>query len=200
MTAALLMLDERHEGFPAREPHDGNSYELGSIGGHNIVIACLPHGSIGTTSAAAVAMKMIATFPSVRIGLLVGIGAGVSRKVRWGDVVVGSPDGDLPGVVQWDMGKAVSRGKFTRTGSLNKAPASLRTTISRLQAHLGGSTESKVPQYLKAMLEHPRMGKFVRSDQTRYVLFKPSNPHKDAPDDLVEDNTDEEVESDDMDR
>ncbi|KAK8123111.1 hypothetical protein PG984_011781 [Apiospora sp. TS-2023a] len=199
MTAAIAMLDERHEGYPRREPHDDNNYELGSISGHNIIIACLPHGNIGTTSAAAVAMKMITTFPSVRVVLMVGIGGGVSKKVRLGDVVVGSPDGNLPGVVQWDMGKAVSGGKFTRTGSLNKTPASLRTTISKLVAHHDGG-ESKVLQYLEAMLKHPGRGKFQRPEQTPDVLFKSSNPHKDAPDDPVEDDNEEIVDSDDMDQ
>ena len=131
---------------------------------------------------------------------MVGIGGGVSRKVRLGDVVVGSPDDCFPGVVQWDMGKAVSGGKFTRTGSLNKTPTSLRTTISKLQAHHDEGAESKVPQYLKAMLEHPGRGKFARPEQTRDVLFKPLNPHKDAPDDPAEDDTEEEVDSDDVDR
>jgi hypothetical protein len=39
-TAALEMLDEEHERLP-KPPTDHNVYSLGSIGGHNVVIAGL---------------------------------------------------------------------------------------------------------------------------------------------------------------
>jgi len=59
---------------------DQNSYTLGTMGGHNIVIAVLP-GS-GTNSAATVAIQLLNDFPSIRFGLLVGIGGGVPAKRR----------------------------------------------------------------------------------------------------------------------
>jgi hypothetical protein len=55
-TAATAMLDH-------------NTYTLGSIGKHNIVIACLPKGKLGTGSAATVATQMVGTFPSTRAKL-----------------------------------------------------------------------------------------------------------------------------------
>ncbi|KAK2752910.1 nacht and ankyrin domain protein [Colletotrichum kahawae] len=88
-TAAIAMLDQRHPNVPNMQPPtDTNAYTLGSIGGHNIVIVCLPKGQIGVVSAATVATNMVSTFPAIKIGLLVGIGGGVpSNKVRLGDVV-----------------------------------------------------------------------------------------------------------------
>lgn len=41
--AAVAMLDERHEPL-SQNPADHNSYCLGSVGPHNVVIACLPSG------------------------------------------------------------------------------------------------------------------------------------------------------------
>ncbi|KAK4656897.1 hypothetical protein QC762_208180 [Podospora pseudocomata] len=146
-TAATAMLDHRHGDLP-KPPNDHNTYTLGSIGNHNIVIACLPKGEIGTNSAATVATSMANAFPSIKIGLMVGIGGGIPPKVRLGDVVISSPVGQYPGVVQWDLGKAKEGGKFERTGSLNNPPASLRTALTKLETEHEMSG-SKIPQYLE---------------------------------------------------
>ncbi|KAL3491234.1 purine and uridine phosphorylase [Aspergillus germanicus] len=130
--AATVMLDELHEDLPI-PAGDHNTYTLGSIGSHNVVIACLPKGQMGTNSAAAVATRIVNTFPSIRTGLMVGIGGGIPPKVRLGDVVVGTPSGQWPGVVQWDFGKAESEG-FRRIGALNNPPALLLTALSKLEA------------------------------------------------------------------
>ncbi|KAF6814531.1 kinesin light chain protein, partial [Colletotrichum musicola] len=96
--AARAFLDEEHGGPRHVAQHDNNSYVLGCIGSHNVVIAALPEGEYGTTSAATVARDMLHSFPNVRIGLMVGIGGGApSQKhdIRLGDIVVSKPgDGD----------------------------------------------------------------------------------------------------------
>ena len=73
MAAAKAMLDEIHANLPT-SPNDQNTYLLGRICGHNVIVACLPSGVYGTTSAAAVANQMLSTFRSIRFGLMVGIG------------------------------------------------------------------------------------------------------------------------------
>src|SRR5437016_566745 len=50
MAVAGAMLDEIHADLKTH-PNDNNTYILGRIGEHNIVIACLPLGVYGTTSA-----------------------------------------------------------------------------------------------------------------------------------------------------
>ncbi|RYP62353.1 hypothetical protein DL771_009766 [Monosporascus sp. 5C6A] len=79
-TAATAMLDQRHADLP-KPSNDPNTYTLGSIGRHNIVITCLPKGKIGTISAATVAARVISTFLSVKFGLMVGIGGGIPPKI-----------------------------------------------------------------------------------------------------------------------
>ncbi|KAJ5527190.1 Tetratricopeptide-like helical [Penicillium frequentans] len=143
MTAAKTMLDELH-GPLAQPKSDHNAYTSGSIGGHNIVIACLPSGVYGTTSAAVVLAHMLPTFPSLRFGLMVGIGGGVPSKdadIRLGDVVISMPTATSGGVVQYDYGKTLRDGCFQRTGSLNKPPQYLLTAISQMRSNTtGGST------------------------------------------------------------
>src|SRR5215469_7694619 len=90
LIAAAAMLDETHPDLP-RPSNDHNAYTLGRISGHHVVLACLPKGEIGNNNAATVATQMIATFPSIKFGLMVGIGGGVPKTVRLGDVVVSIP-------------------------------------------------------------------------------------------------------------
>ncbi|KAI9697547.1 MAG: hypothetical protein M1820_007746 [Bogoriella megaspora] len=159
MAAARAMLDEIHPDL-ALDTHDTNAYTLGTICGHNAVIACLPAGVYGTTAAATVASRMLSTFRSIETRLMVGIGGGVPTEkhdIRLGDIVVGVPSPDYAAVVQYDLGKTLADGLFHRTGQLNKPPLSLLTAVSKLQAihRLGGS---QLPSILsKVFDEYPSM-------------------------------------------
>ncbi|KAK5988372.1 Ankyrin-R-like protein [Cladobotryum mycophilum] len=175
-TAATAMLDEMHDDLP-KPGRDTNAYTLGSIGKHNIVIACLPDGEIGTSSAANVVTQMVNTFPFIKFGLMVGIGGGIPPEVRLGDVVVSKPVGLLSGVVQWDLGKATQGGKFERTGSLNRPPKALLTALTKLRT----SHEMKGPkirQYLDNVeKDWPRLApRYTRSDTLSDPLLEPENP------------------------
>lgn len=153
------MLSEEHS-RPSdfnRPNSDTNVYAWGSIreGGveHNLVIASLPSGKYGSVSAATVATTMLSSFPEVRFGLMVGIGAGIPRSrrdIRLGDIVVSRPEGRSGGVVQYDFIKAMSGGELERTGFLNSPPMLLLSAVSAIKAdHLGKG--SKVPQFLTDM-------------------------------------------------
>ncbi|KAI8714627.1 hypothetical protein NCS52_01183000 [Fusarium sp. LHS14.1] len=149
--AACAMLDEIHEDLP-QDTSDKNTYTLGSIGPHNIVIACLPHGQCGTNNAASVLANMLRSFQSICKGFVVGIGGGVPSKgdIRLGDVVVGAR------VMQYDFGKFVD-GDIQRTAVPKIPHYSLQTAVSSLRSKhelglcqvstiLQGMTE-KYPEY-----------------------------------------------------
>ncbi|QKX61975.1 uncharacterized protein TRUGW13939_09131 [Talaromyces rugulosus] len=90
LAAARRMLDEIHKDS-YRHVNDASIYTLGRIGEHNVVVACLPYGQTGTSSASAVATRMMSTFPSIEFGLMVGVGGGVPSQdvdIRLGDVVL----------------------------------------------------------------------------------------------------------------
>jgi len=134
--AAKAMLDKIHPQL-SQPAGDDNAYTLGGISGHNIVVVCLPLGVYGTVSAATVAAHMRITFPSIRFGLMVGIGGGVpstKNDIRLGDVVVSTPTGTFSGVVQYDYGKTVSSGVFQQTGMMNQPPQVLLNATARLHA------------------------------------------------------------------
>lgn len=149
------MLDEIHDPLPVHR--EQNAYTLGSIAGHNIVVAIMPE--VGNNAAATTVTQLLNDFPAIRFGLLVGIGGGVPGEVdvRLGDVVVGQPIGAFPGVVQYDMGKELDNGRFQRTGSLNKPPAVLSASVRKLEGQfqrLGQSMSLYVSDMLK---RHPSM-------------------------------------------
>lgn len=155
MAAAKGMLDRVHPNLSEQNPADHNSYILGQIQGHNIVIACLPAGIYGTTTAATVAKDMLRTFKSIRFGLMVGIAGGApssTQDIRLGDIVVSQPTGSSGGIIQYDRGKKVWDGEFQRTGSLNTPPQVLLSALGRLRAdHL--IEDSQIRHFLTELIE-----------------------------------------------
>ncbi|KAL6359998.1 hypothetical protein LRP88_05694 [Fusarium phalaenopsidis] len=162
--AATALLNERHdepEGFN-QHANDANAYDWGEIGQHNVVIASLPAGVYGTTSAAITASHLLSSLPHIRIGLLVGIGGGIPRPgwdIRLGDIVVSQPDGQNGGVVQYDLGKAKVNQTWERKDALNMPPPVLLNALGKLQAE-HEIEEPKITELLQELIrKYPRMKK-----------------------------------------
>jgi nucleoside phosphorylase len=171
--AAQLILDEEHPHL-SQNPNETNLYTLGKIGVHNVVMVCLPAGQTGTSAAAAVAMQMKAAFPSIRFGLMVGIGGGVPSEedVRLGDVVVSQPQKRHGGVVEYDFGKSTPGG-FEVTGFLSIPPSILTQALPNIQAnHLAG--KSRFSKYLAKITALPQ---FARENAGPDVLFEAGYNH-----------------------
>lgn len=181
MAAAIAMLDERYQELPT-DSRDHNTYILGRIKSHNIVIACLPSGVYGTISASILASQILHTFKSIRFHLMVGIGGGVPSKqvdIRLGDVVVSRPSRDFGGVIQYDYGKTGGENRFQRTGMLNKPPSILLTAISNIQAQhmLGNSQISR--HLIKASTDLPSSrDMFTYCGMEQDILFDPIYGHQ----------------------
>ncbi|KAF4592428.1 Vegetative incompatibility protein HET-E-1 [Ophiocordyceps camponoti-floridani] len=184
--AATALLDDRHDPPRGFDQHtsDTNSYTWGRMGAHNIVIASLPAGIYGTTSAATTASNLVSSLPQIKIGLLVGIGAGLVRPdsdIRLGDVVVSQPHGTNGGVVQYDLGKAEVDGKWEAKGSLNMPPQVLLSALANLQAEHEISA-SNIPELLRKMLtKNPKMGNaggFVHQGVGKDRLFVSTYAHQ----------------------
>ncbi|KAF3069303.1 Ankyrin repeat domain-containing protein 50 [Trichoderma lentiforme] len=174
-TAATAMLDEKHVSPPLSNSTDTNSYTLGAIGKHNVVVVCLPEGEIGTNSASSVIMQLVNTFPSIKFGLLVGIGGGIPPRVRLGDIVVSTPVGDYPGVVQWDLGKATGTG-FVRTGSLDRPPRALLSAMTTMKTN-HEMEGHKISQFLEELAKKwPRLApKYTWNDRLKDTASEEEN-------------------------
>ncbi|KUL81610.1 hypothetical protein ZTR_10658 [Talaromyces verruculosus] len=204
------MLDEEHPVLPAADPHDANSYLLGRMGDHNVVIACLPAETTGKVSAATVATDLIRSFPSIRFGLMVGIGGGVPSyhgsprqamtggteegdlddsedeteeipDVRLGDVVVSLHTKITEAVVQYDFGKSLQAKGFVHAGGrLSKPPNIVLNAVARLQADHARG-HHKIPELLSKMFaKNPAMTKFQHPGSKKDRLFKPDFFHQEG--------------------
>ncbi|EED22542.1 Pfs, NACHT and Ankyrin domain protein, partial [Talaromyces stipitatus ATCC 10500] len=180
--AAIQMLDENFGILQEQERTDSNTYTLGRIGRHYVVIACLPDGQYGTTSATTVANNMMRTFrDSLRIGLMVGIGGGapsVEHDIRLGDIVVSRPEGSYGGVIQHDMRKIGRDGKTQLVGSLNSPPKSLLNALAQMRA-AELYDDPQYPVYLQEAIGKNKRTRntFSRPDVDTDRLFKIEYEH-----------------------
>ncbi|KAJ4202062.1 hypothetical protein NW759_015450 [Fusarium solani] len=181
--AATALLNHRHEEPDGFDQHasDANAYDWGEVGQHNVVIASLPAGVYGTTSAAITASHLLSSLPHIRIGLLVGIGGGIprpGRDIRLGDIVVSQPDGQNGGVVQYDLGKAKVNQTWERKGSLNMPPPVLLNALGKLQAE-HEIEEPKITELLQELIrKYPRMKKhYVHQGGENDRLFSSDYEH-----------------------
>lgn len=147
--ASRAMLDKKHPTLPVHEG-DSNTYVLGRMGHHNVVMVCLP-GQYGTVKAARVATDLKRTFPCIRATLMVGIGGGCPGQgdIYLGDVVVGTR------VMQYDLGKSLRDGNFQITDVpkipepvLNSAVTNLRSSHGPHggSSHMASILRDKLPE------------------------------------------------------
>lgn len=180
--AATIMLDEIHEKLP-QPSTDHNVYTLGSVHGHNVVIASLP--STGNTSAAVVATQMRTTFSSIKFGLLVGIGGAVpvtsdEGPIRLGHVVVSLPVGAESGAVQYDHGKA-EVGHFKRTGSIPAPPPVLLNAAQKLSVDRASHEVDPLVSNLRRIKPIRGHRKLHWPGSGKDILFAPDYLHNGAP-------------------
>ncbi|KAL4789245.1 hypothetical protein BDV19DRAFT_395223 [Aspergillus venezuelensis] len=136
LAAAKLFLDQVHPRL-SQPGSDHNVYTLGSVNGHNVVVACLPAGVYGTTSATAAISHLISTYKNIQFGLMVGVGGGVPTRnsdIRLGDIVISKPTHTSGGIIQYDYGKTIHGGRIHCTGSLNKPPSLLLKVIAQMES------------------------------------------------------------------
>lgn len=177
--AVRYMLEREHRPLPIN-PGDSNSYTLGEVHGHNVVLACLPSQQ-GKGAAATVATNMSRSFPSVKWRLFVGIGGGVPsdrHDIRLGDVVISMPDGEHGGVVQYDLGRQTKSG-FEAKGFLWPSPATLRNAAQDMESHHLGYG-NKIDEYLQAMIKKgPRLAVYNMPSKPD-ILFQEEYLHPDG--------------------
>ncbi|KAL4814761.1 nucleoside phosphorylase domain-containing protein [Aspergillus spinulosporus] len=179
-------LDEEYEcdGFAySRAPSDINTYTVGRLGYHHVVLVYLPHmGSIGSAPAAA---SIKATFPGIKLALVVGV-CGVSpylkdecgREVILGDVLIST------GVVKINSGQQYPDRLALRTEvehTLGRAPTVVRGFLDKLQgvrAH--GRLKAKATRYANAIMKGlGGRGAYPGADQDKLFSSKYRHKHQD---------------------
>ncbi|KAK6495513.1 hypothetical protein TWF481_002562 [Arthrobotrys musiformis] len=157
--AVKAMLEEVNEeigygadnGGTGKTPADTNTYTIGKIGHHKVVLVHM--SGMGKIPAAAAATNLKQSFGSIKLALLVGICGGAPGKgaesIMLGDVVVGKQ------VVHYDFGREHENG-FQRKDNPEDRPSKqnseIQSFIRKLEAGKG-ALEEKTYEHLAAMLE-----------------------------------------------
>ncbi|KAI1272145.1 purine and uridine phosphorylase [Xylaria sp. FL0933] len=142
-----------------KSPRDSNSYDTGAIGRHNIVLVHMP--GPGKVSAAKVASDCRASFPKIKLAILVGICGAVpfdtkGNEILLGDVIISDS------VVQYDFGRQYP-GHFSRKNtlvdSLPRPGLEIRSLLAKLQSYKSAEKlRSGIAKYLDVLLSHPILG------------------------------------------
>ncbi|KAH8598617.1 nucleoside phosphorylase domain-containing protein [Bisporella sp. PMI_857] len=186
--AARLALDERYE-EPPRVVDDENSYYFGSIGGHNIVIACLPPGQPGLVSASRLVGPMSRSFRNLKIYLFVGIGGGVPHSppcenaeddIHLGDVVIGYSEAiGAPAIIQWDFGRRLEGYYYENTSNFNKPDRRLLSALGSVVTNYE-CNDTKFDHHLREIVA--KNPKFTHPGVHNDKLFEATYRHGNAKD------------------
>lgn len=183
LVAAREFLDREHSRLHSQEPNDSNIYTLGEIAGHNVVIAVLPDGEYGTSSAASVATDMLRTFKNIKIGLMVGVGGGAPSSrddIRLGDVVVSAPRAGKSGVFQYDYGKTIQGRHLEHTRSLAPPPPLLRAAVNDLKGRIEAYGHNIAEDIQAILNDKPRLRRnYGRPESDSDRLYKSDYIHPD---------------------
>ncbi|KAL7926359.1 nucleoside phosphorylase domain-containing protein [Trichoderma austrokoningii] len=181
--AACAVVDEDLPSPELAEQNDNNAYLFGRIGGHRIVIGCLPSGRHGITPATSLAKDMMASFPQLRFLFMLGTAGGApskKRDIRLGDVVVSQPSGTSGGVIQYDMGHKLSC-EFSQSGHLNSPPSALLAILPNVKRRHNDSTKyGGIDQHLKLLSDDTR---FQRPEND--LLFESKSKHNQSDEDCA---------------
>ncbi|KAK4220484.1 nucleoside phosphorylase domain-containing protein [Podospora fimiseda] len=112
---------------------DSNAYSTGAIGRHNVVLAHMP--AMGKSNSAAAAANCRASFPNIKLAVLVGI-CGVApfspdgSEIILGDVILSE------GIIQYDFGRQFPDDflrKNTLLDSLGRPNAEIRALLAKVK-------------------------------------------------------------------
>ncbi|KAL5930294.1 hypothetical protein ACKVWC_000355 [Pyricularia oryzae] len=177
-SASATFFDEEHDNVDTVD-NDENAYLFGSIGTHNVVMASLPKGRIGTNPAASAIGDMVRSFPNLRFVIMVGIACGAPtahNDIRLGDVVVGVPGSGQGGVRHCDFGVSRQNADFKEYGHLNGPPTKVLGAITRLHTkhtRRGHDFEKRITANLDK--NPPMKSRFSRPKTD--MLYKPDCEH-----------------------
>ncbi|KAF3937320.1 hypothetical protein ABW19_dt0202667 [Dactylella cylindrospora] len=182
-TAARQFLDEVHEDPIHLSSADRNTYTLGKMGKHYVVISVLPDGEPGLCSAALVAADMQHSFQNITIGMAVGTGGGapclkLGRDIRLGDLVVSSVRYGKSSVIQYDFGERLQGQPFQIRGYFDQPPRHLRAAGVEMMAKYEEEGHQQIQDMIDKVLENnPIMEAYKRPDPSTDRLYQADTIH-----------------------
>ncbi|KAM0189337.1 hypothetical protein ACHAPI_010103 [Fusarium lateritium] len=177
--AAKAILDRVYDDpSEVRIPGDNNNYVLGSLLGHNVVVA-YPNSSLSaTTSLADVVTQLHASYTSIRFHLMVGIAGGApntGEDIRLGDVVVGKSTADWPGIIRFDANGQRTEDQSVRGRASDQQRSLLLSAVGKAET-AAIFEESKMRQYMSDIVQKGATT-FAYPGPEQDLLFESSYDH-----------------------
>jgi nucleoside phosphorylase len=179
--AVKALFDQRWDDEPphhSKAPGDPNAYSTGSIGSHNVVLTYMP--GMGKVNAAIVATNCRASFPNIKLALIVGICGAVpfmpdtGLEIILGDVILSN------GIIQYDLGRQYPKRferKDTLLESLGRPNVEIRTILQKLGGvHDREKLSAKMVAYLDELQKKPAL-QASYPGATRDTLFHATYHH-----------------------
>ncbi|KAF4438888.1 Pfs NB-ARC and TPR domain [Fusarium acutatum] len=177
--AVESLFDGQWTGGYNRSEGDTNTYTLGIIGRHGVVLVHMP--GMGTTYSATVATCCRSTFPRISLALVVGICGGVpffqdETELLLGDVVISD------GLVRYDFARQYPDGcliKNSVSESARKLPVEILGYLAKLKGiNARKNLRERAAEYLTTLSKiHGVMGPSVEED----ILFESTYRHRHHP-------------------
>ena len=165
--------------------NDNNTYSMGRIGEHNVVVAFMP--GIGKANSAMVTTSFKRSFPEIRLGLVVGICGGMPfirehrrdpREVNvfLGDIIISTE------LLQYDLGQQYSS-EFIRTdtlqNTLGRPNLEIRSFLHKMQGIKSRARlQDKTRGYLANISQRKGFEKSKYQGVEKDVLYKSDYLHK----------------------
>ncbi|KAF5529706.1 hypothetical protein FMEXI_14018 [Fusarium mexicanum] len=156
---------------------DPNSYSLGSMGGHNVVLAHPP--GIGTIAASTIAAFCKLSFTSIRLALVIGICGGVpvdnGIRIHLGDVIISTS------IVPYDFGRRFPDG-FEIKDTLREVPGRPNLEIRGLLSKLATTRQTeRLRSAIRGILYQLHQGSNIALQypgNSKDILFPANYRHK----------------------
>lgn len=176
--AVLALFDEFYNITDWQPPEAANSYTIGRIGLHSVVVAHMPE--IGKVNVAIVASRLLDSFRGIKLALVVGICGGVpftaeKAEIILGDVIISHE------IVEYDSGKQYPDGFRKKSGARDTLPRpsqDIRSFLSKLKTR---SIHDKVQEQIRGHLKYfqdPSRKESRYPGTSHDVLFEASYRHK----------------------
>lgn len=158
-------------------PGDPNTYSMGVIGRHHVVVVHMP--GMGKSNGASVAANCRASFPGLGLVLVVGICGGVPFTKNGGEIILG----DIivsDGLIQYDFGRQFPDKFVRKSDTISKPNAEILSFLAKMKGRWSANRlKERTAVHLEYLSKATDLVEIAKYPGTlRDKLYEPTYRHK----------------------